>query len=458
MKKIFLVLCASACVLQHWGQGTLQLTPNAKIITSGAAYLVLDNMHVVNDGSFQQTVGNGFVKLTGGLNVNLSGSSETIFNQLLLAKTGPDTIITLLSNISVVDSVKFTRGLLNLNNSILNLRSTGAFSTDVSTRESETSRAFTTGSGYIQRSGVLSSPSSVNLGNLGAVITSNTNLGNTTVRRGHKVQTGIWGSNNSISRYFDIIPDINMALKATLRFYYFNAELNSIPEATLYHWQSPNLVNWNLMGADSRDVSANWVERKTYGKFDRVTLATASAPTITCPANKTVSANMSGCKASVSFAATATGTPTPSIAYRIGNTVITSPYVFSKGTTTITTTASNGVTPDATCTFTVTVVCGGGPVTIVSGDITEQPISDKLVVTARPNPSTDYFTLDIKSSTVQPVTIRVMDMLGRAVSVYSNVASNGTLYIGHKYLPGIYFVQATRGKEIVTLKLIKQAN
>jgi hypothetical protein len=110
-------------------------------------------------------------------------------------------------------------------------------------------------------------------------------------------------------RYYDIIPAINMALKATLRFHYFDAELNSLPEATLYHWQSSNLVNWNLMGADTRDVTSNYVERKTYGKFDRITLATATAPGITCSANKTVSANMNGCKASVPFVATATGIP-----------------------------------------------------------------------------------------------------------------------------------------------------
>jgi hypothetical protein len=31
------------------------------------------------------------------------------------------------------------------------------------------------------------------------------------------------------------------------------------------------------------------------------------------------------------------------------------------------------------------------------------------------------------------------------------------LTVGHKYRPGIYFVQAIQGKQIVTLKLVKQA-
>jgi hypothetical protein len=409
-------------------------------------------MDIGNDGSFQQTNGNGIVKLTGGLNVNLSGTGTTAFNRLFMAKSG--LALNLQSNLSVANSVTFTGGLINLNNNSIDLGTAGVF-----VGESETSRATTTGTGYVQATRTLNSPSSENPGNLGAIITSNTNLGSTVVRRGHKVQTGISGSNNSLARYFDIIPTNNLALKATLRLYYFDAELTgppSIPEASIYQWKSANLVNWDFMGALVRDVSANYVEWKTYSRFDRVTLATATPPTITCPANKTVSANQSGCKASVSFAATAVGTPTPSITYRIGNTVITSPYVFSKGTTTVTATASNGVSPDATCTFTVTVVCGGGPVTMASVDITEQPIIEKLLVSARPNPSTNYFTLDIKSSNLHPVTIKVVDAMGRLVSVRSNVASNSTLYIGYKYLPGIYFVQAVQDKQVVTLKLIKQ--
>ena len=450
MKKIILVLVTSVCSFQLWSQGTLKITSGASIKTSGNANIVLDNMHIVNDGSFQQTSGNGIVKLIGGQNVDLSGSSTTTLNQLVLNKSGSATL-NLQSNLSILSNVTFSGGLLNLNDNFLDLGTAGDF-----VNESETSRAFTAGNGYVQASRNLNSPSAQDPGHLGAVITSSTNLGTTIVRRGHKIQTGIFASNNSIMRYFDIMPSNNLALKATLRFKYFDAELNNIPEAALYQWKTANLVNWDFMGALVRDVNANYVEWKTYTKFDRVTLATAIPPTITCPGDITATANQKGCKASVSFAATATGTPTPSITYRIGNTVVTSPYVFSKGTTTVTATASNGVTPDATCTFTVTVVCGSGPVTVASGDITEQPIIDKLSVSARPNPASDYFTLDIKSNNSRPVTIRITDMLGRLISVHSNVSSNSTLYVGHNYVPGIYFVQAVQDKRIVTLKLIKQ--
>jgi hypothetical protein len=124
---------------------------------------------------------------------------------------------------------------LNLNNKILDLGTTGSL-----IGESETSRAFTTDTGFIQRSG--NNPNGTNLGNLGAVITSSTNLGNTIIRRGHKVQTGISGSNNSIARYFDIIPVNNLALKATLRFYYFDAELTAFLKQ---HFTNGRVLTWS---------------------------------------------------------------------------------------------------------------------------------------------------------------------------------------------------------------------
>lgn len=78
------------------------------------------------------------------------------------------------------------------------------------------------------------------------------------------------------------------------------------------------------------------------------------APTITCPANIVASNDRRLCTASVSFAATATGTPAPAITYRVGSSVITSPHVFPLGTTTVNVTAVNGG-GFATCSFTVTV-------------------------------------------------------------------------------------------------------
>lgn len=80
------------------------------------------------------------------------------------------------------------------------------------------------------------------------------------------------------------------------------------------------------------------------------------APAITCPENISVSNDPGQCSASVSFSATATGCPLPTVTCRDeNNVVITSPHTFPVGTTVVTCTASSPSGPDATCSFTVTV-------------------------------------------------------------------------------------------------------
>jgi uncharacterized repeat protein (TIGR01451 family) len=76
-----------------------------------------------------------------------------------------------------------------------------------------------------------------------------------------------------------------------------------------------------------------------------------------CPANQTVNTDPGTCTALVSFTppTVTAGCPAPTVTCRIGATAITSPHAFPVGTSTVTCTASNGVAPDASCSFTVTV-------------------------------------------------------------------------------------------------------
>ncbi len=78
------------------------------------------------------------------------------------------------------------------------------------------------------------------------------------------------------------------------------------------------------------------------------------APVLTCPANITASNDPGLCSRSVSFAASVTGSPAPVVTYKIGTAVITSPYTFPLGTTTVNASAINGG-GFSTCSFTVTV-------------------------------------------------------------------------------------------------------
>jgi hypothetical protein len=145
---------------------------------------------------------------------------------------------------------------------------------------SELSRAYTVGNGYIQATSMLNAPSVVNTANLGAIISSASNLGNTTIRRGHAVQTNVNGNGSSILRYYDIISSNNTNLNATFRFQYFNAELNGFNESGLTILNSTNNTTWVDMGFDASNTTINYYEKSGVNAFSRSTL---SSPTDALP-------------------------------------------------------------------------------------------------------------------------------------------------------------------------------
>ncbi len=106
-------------------------------------------------------------------------------------------------------------------------------------------------------------------------------------------------------------------------------------------------------------VELRWVQRDAGGSGSRPSFAVdniqlCTTPAISCPNNITVTNNSCQCAANVAFTVTASGSPAPIIEFKIGPTVITSPYPFPVGTTIVNCTASN-VCGTATCSFTVTV-------------------------------------------------------------------------------------------------------
>jgi hypothetical protein len=86
----------------------------------------------------------------------------------------------------------------------------------------------------------------------------------------------------------------------------------------------------------------------------RAQLTLMLPPVITCPADTTASNDPGLCSASLPLNATSTGIPAPTIEYTVGGTVITSPYDFPVGTTTVQAKATNAAGVDS-CTYTVTV-------------------------------------------------------------------------------------------------------
>ena len=99
-----------------------------------------------------------------------------------------------------------------------------------------------------------------------------------------------------------------------------------------------------------------------------------SAPVVTCPANVSVSPDAGTCTATLSPVATAQGCPAPTITYRVAGNVITFPYAFPSGLTTVAVTAANGIGSNALCSFTVTVTPTPAPV------IDQNPVAKSICV------------------------------------------------------------------------------
>jgi hypothetical protein len=145
--------------------------------------------------------------------------------------------------------------------------------------EEESSGArLTGGTGVVTATRTLNAPSSNDVAGLGAVISSSENLGQTTVVRGHVVQTD--NNNESIARYYDLQPgQNNSGLNGTLQFTYVDAELNGLSESSLILFRSDDGGStYTTAGYDSRDAAANTVTLSGIDSFSRWTLGDDSNP------------------------------------------------------------------------------------------------------------------------------------------------------------------------------------
>jgi Secretion system C-terminal sorting domain len=235
------------------------------------ALLTIQDGDLINNGTFNQT--GGTVRFTGSTNNSISGSALTKIHVLEMAKTGAAQL-QLQRTLNIGSQISFTSGIINLNNNNIELDPTALLN-----GESETSRITGTSGGFVQIVTTLNAPAAVNPGNLGAVISSGVNMGSTTIRRGHVVQTNVIAGKPSINRYFDITPTTNAGLNATLRFNYFDAELNGRTEAWLGLWRSNDNINWTGVGFGTRDGAANFVQQTGIASFSRWTLSDNDFPT-----------------------------------------------------------------------------------------------------------------------------------------------------------------------------------
>ena len=88
---------------------------------------------------------------------------------------------------------------------------------------------------------------------------------------------------------------------------------------------------------------------------------------------------------------------------------------------------------------------------------TEAEIVSGLSITASPNPASDYFTVNIKSNTTEPIVLTVTDITGRIIETKTGAKANSSIQFGSEYRPGIYFIEVNQGtrKGKGKLKLLK---
>lgn len=246
-------------MLSAMGQATFRVA-GGNLVVKGQAHIVLQNTNWINDGTF--TPDSSIVSFHGSSFDTIAGSSQTTFHQLVLSKTTGGVVLG--NDQQVDDTLRFILGTLDLYGNDLTL---GTQSGGIA-GETETNRVIGPSGGEIIKSLDLSSPNGINPGNMGVAVSSTQNLGTTVVRRGHLPQTLPNGA--SILRYYELTPSNNGNLNATLRFVYFDSELNGLTEADLEAWQEAG-ANWINYSPDATDATANYVET-TLDDLGKITL------------------------------------------------------------------------------------------------------------------------------------------------------------------------------------------
>ncbi len=197
------------------------------LIIEGNAELMLSNHSVltitgqlVSNSITARIGGEGVVEMVGSTTQTLS---NLVFDNLTIKNNNN---VKLTGDIYVNGQLKMDNGLLDLNGHRIFLGENAELREFESVNSS--SRIFGT-SGYIEMVRYLNNPSG-NISGIGLEIESSQELGNTTIRRGHS-ELNYSDESRSILRWFDIIPEFNENLDATIIFHYYTGELNLYDES-----------------------------------------------------------------------------------------------------------------------------------------------------------------------------------------------------------------------------------
>lgn len=266
-KLIIMIMWLPTCVhAQDAGKGnaapaSLTVNRGAQMIISGDAKLVLNNASFINNGTLQAGTGT-FIFTDAGMSPSfIAGSAATNLHNLITDK--PNSVLQLENDIAVRGVLQLKSGNIELNRHNIDLGQTGTIA-------GENANARITGfnGGTITIMARLNAPSNANPGNIGALISSKSDLGATFITRGHVQQVNALGQ-TSINRYYDIKPAYGSSSQIDLRFQYLEPELGKNKGNELVMWSGTG-TQW--FAADNNGSGENWVFKNNLQPANRFTL------------------------------------------------------------------------------------------------------------------------------------------------------------------------------------------
>jgi hypothetical protein len=249
-------------------QNTAIVIQQGSTVNVSGGYTLLKDVDLHCNGQWQS---GGGVTLFTGANPTSAGGSGTIRLWAVEMAKSKTVLLTLNSGLQIGNALDFKRGLIDLNGQVLQLADTARLA-----GESDSGRITGLHGGKVVAAATNANrPNQLNVGNLGAMLTSPANLGILTVNRSPMPAAG---AGIGIQRTYLIQPQNNTALDATLRFYYLDAELNGNDPAKLSLWKSTDGIAWALIGADTRDTTDHYVEKAGIADLSYWTLADLANP------------------------------------------------------------------------------------------------------------------------------------------------------------------------------------
>ncbi len=436
MKYLSLIILFVFFTISVKAQQGLQIKAGANLVCNVSPSLVLNNCGFYNNGDFIADESNVvFTGTTATANSAIGGLTPTKFYDITISKTTNDVIM--LQDCIVDNFIVFDNGLLELNNFIIDLGSTGLLKS-----ESETSRITGITGGEVIANATLNAPSSANPGNLGAEISSAENLGYTEIRRGHVQQTDPSG-NYSIYRYYDIIPENNSSLDATLIQYYFDAESSGLDENNFDQYLSKDGgVTWYNLGQEGRDVVNNYVKLSGYGEFFRETLADP----IGSPLPVVLTEFYAQCTLSgvvLNWTTLSEINSSHFVVQRLNDLQqwedITN--IAAQGYSTIEQHYTYTIEISENDYFRLLLVDANGQISASSPIQTQ--CGSKSVLSIYPNPNFGLFTIETGNTDYSQLSLKIMDLSGKLIYSLNEVTSNVIAIDIHTFAAGVYFLALT---------------